>query len=252
MTGVVVIGLMSGTSVDGIDAAVLKTDGQNFQALGCPSVYDYRDETRDAIWTAVANPNALMRDESMRVNLDRLIAEDHARAVLKLIDADGFNPVLIGFHGQTIYHNPAGQIEHPLGRGTIQLGDASLLAQITNLPVVYDVRSADMAAGGEGAPLAPVFHAAVLGRLNVGLPAVLVNVGGIANLTWFDRISNTGFFIIFGIFNRAKKCGWPTCNQECQTFFWPAKGWWQFGAILNTNTCRCARSGINKSSTRIC
>ena len=186
MTGLVVIGLMSGTSVDGIDAAVLKTDGQNFQALGCPSVYDYRDETRDAIWTAVANPDAHVRDESMRVNLDRLIAEDHARAVLKLIDADGFNPTLIGFHGQTIYHNPAGRIEHPLGRDTIQLGNASLLAQITNLPVVYDMRSADMAAGGEGAPLAPVFHAAMLGRLNVGLPAVLVNVGGVANLTWFD------------------------------------------------------------------
>ena len=66
MMGLVVIGLMSGTSVDGIDAAVLKTDGSNFQALGCPSVYDYRDETRDAIWTAVANPDALMRDESAR------------------------------------------------------------------------------------------------------------------------------------------------------------------------------------------
>mgnify|MGYP001460538718 CR=1 FL=1 len=59
MTGLVVIGLMAGTSVDGIDAAVLQTDGRNFQALGCPSVYDYRDETRNAIWTAVANPDAL-------------------------------------------------------------------------------------------------------------------------------------------------------------------------------------------------
>ena len=186
MTGLVVIGLMSGTSVDGIDAAVLKTDGRNFQTLGYRSVYDYRNETRDAIWTAVANPDAHVRDESMRVNLDRLIAEDHARAVRKLVDANGFTPTLIGFHGQTIYHNPDGQIEHPLGRDTIQLGNASLLAQITNLPVVYDVRSADMAAGGQGAPLAPVFHAAMLSRLNVGLPAVLVNVGGVANLTWFD------------------------------------------------------------------
>ena len=122
---------------------------------------------------------------SPRVNLDRLIAEDHARAVLELIDAEGFNPTLIGFHGQTIYHNQLVKL-NTLGRDTIQLGNASLLAQITNLPVVYDVRNADMAAGGEGAPLAPVFHAAMLGRLNVGLPAVLVNVGGIANLTWFD------------------------------------------------------------------
>ena len=159
---------------------------KTFRHLVVPVFMTTEMKPKDAIWTAVANPDALMRDESMRVNLDRLIAEDHARAVLKLIDAGGFNPTLIGFHGQTIYHNPAGQIEHPLGRDTIQLGNASLLAQITNLPVVYDVRSADMAAGGEGAPLAPVFHAAMLGRLNVGLPAVLVNVGGIANLTWFD------------------------------------------------------------------
>ena len=159
---------------------------KTFRHLVVPVFMTTEMKQKDAIWTAVANPDALMRDEFMRVNLDRLIAEDHARAVLKLIDADGFNPTLIGFHGQTIYHNPAGQIEHPLGRDTIQLGNASLLAQITNLPVVYDVRSADMAAGGEGAPLAPVFHAAMLGRLNVGLPAVLVNVGGIANLTWFD------------------------------------------------------------------
>ena len=186
MTGLVVIGLMSGTSVDGIDAAVLKTDGHSFQALHSRSIFDYRNETRDAIWAAVADPDAHMRDGAMRVNLDRLIAEDHAHAVRKLIDAGGFSPALIGFHGQTIYHNSAGQSEHPLGRDTIQLGNASLLAKTTNLPVVYDVRSADMAAGGQGAPLAPVFHAAILGHLNVTLPAVLVNVGGVANLTWFD------------------------------------------------------------------
>ena len=188
MTESVVIGLMSGTSVDGIDAAVLKTDGNDFQALPCHNVYDYREETRQAIWAAVANPGAHMQDKAIRANLDRLIAEDHAHAVLQLIDAGGCTPALIGFHGQTIYHNPIGQNDHPLGRDTIQLGDAALLAQITNLPVVYDVRSADMAAGGQGAPLAPVFHAAMLDRLNVDLPAVLVNIGGVANLTWFDGL----------------------------------------------------------------
>ena len=177
---------MSGTSADGIDAAALDTDGNRFQALASHNVYDYRLETREAIWAAVADPHGLMSSESARCALERLIAEDHANAVLTLVDEGDFSPTLIGFHGQTIYHNPTNNTEHALGRDTIQLGDAALLAQLTNLPVVHDIRRADMAAGGQGAPLAPVFHAAMLARLAVDLPAVLVNIGGVANLTWFD------------------------------------------------------------------
>jgi anhydro-N-acetylmuramic acid kinase len=132
----------------------------------------------------VANGFDHMRDDTARQHLDRLIAEDHANAVLQLIASRNLSPTLIGFHGQTIYHNPTGDDGHPLGRTTIQLGDAALLAAKTGLPVVHDVRRADMAAGGQGAPLAPVFHAAMLARLAVDLPAVLVNIGGVANLTW--------------------------------------------------------------------
>ena len=130
-----------------------------------------------------------MRDDAARQHLDRLIAEDHANAVLQLIDSSNLSPTLIGFHGQTIYHNPTGDDGHPLGRTTIQLGDAALLAAKTGLPVVHDVRRADMAAGGQGAPLAPVFHAAMLARLAVDLPAVLVNIGGVANLTWVANLT---------------------------------------------------------------
>jgi anhydro-N-acetylmuramic acid kinase len=184
MAGSLVIGLMSGTSADGIDAAVLQTDGQRFQPTGCSGSFDYRAETRAGIWAAVANANDHMRDDTARQHLDRLIAEDHANAVLQLIASRNLSPTLIGFHGQTIYHNPTGDDGHPLGRTTIQLGDAALLAAKTGLPVVHDVRRADMAAGGQGAPLAPVFHAAMLARLAVDWPAVLVNIGGVANLTW--------------------------------------------------------------------
>ena len=175
---------MSGTSADGIDAATLQTDGQRFQRTGCSGSFDYRAETRAGIWAAVANGFDHMRDDTARQHLDRLIAEDHANAVLQLIASRNLSPTLIGFHGQTIYHNPTGDDGHPLGRTTIQLGDAALLAAKTGLPVVHDVRRADMAAGGQGAPLAPVFHAAMLARLAVDLPAVLVNIGGVANLTW--------------------------------------------------------------------
>ena len=183
-----VIGLMSGTSADGIDAAVLQTDGQTFQTTGCSGSFDYRPETRAGIWAAVANAYDHIHDDVARQHLDRLIAEDHANAVLQLIDSSNLSPTLIGFHGQTIYHNPTGDDGHPLGRTTIQLGDAALLAAKTGLPVVHDVRRADMAAGGQGAPLAPVFHAAMLARLAVDLPAVLVNIGGVANLTWVTNL----------------------------------------------------------------
>ena len=177
---------MSGTSADGIDATVLNTDGSRFQTLGFHKVCDYRYETRKAILSAMTDPLKHMRNVATRSNLDRLIAEEHARAVMELLELGDFTPKLIGFHGQTIYHNPKNHDGHPLGRDTIQLGDAALLAKLTNIPVVHDVRRADMIAGGQGAPLAPVFHAAMFRQLNMPLPAVLVNIGGIANLTWFD------------------------------------------------------------------
>ena len=208
MAGSLVIGLMSGTSADGIDVAVLQTDGQRFQPTGCSGSFDYRPETRAGIWAAVANANDHMRDAAARQHLDRLIAEDHANAVLQLIASRNLSPTLIGFHGQTIYHNPTGDDGHPLGRTTIQLGDAALLAAKTGLPVVHDVRRADMAAGGQGAPLAPVFHAAMLARLAVDWPAVLVNIGGVANLTWVN--DQTGVASQTGVEDGAGLIGFDT------------------------------------------
>jgi anhydro-N-acetylmuramic acid kinase len=208
MAGSLVLGLMSGTSADGIDAAVLQTDGQTFQTTDSSGSFDYRPETRAGIWAAVDNAYDHMRDDAARHHLDRLIAEDHAKAVLQLIDSSNLSPNLIGFHGQTIYHNPTGDDGHPLGRTTIQLGDAELLAAKTGLQVVHDVRRADMAAGGQGAPLAPVFHAAMLARLSVHFPAVLVNIGGVANLSWVAN--QTGGFSQTGMGGGAGVIGFDT------------------------------------------
>ena len=188
MQGWIVIGLMSGTSVDGIDGAVLETDGVKFRRLDCHGFFQYRDETRNGIWQAVANPRVHMADAVGRQTLDRYIAEDHAAAVQALIAGHNLSPTLIGFHGQTIYHNPGFDKADgdSLGRGTIQLGDADLLAWLCGIDVVHDVRRADMQAGGQGAPLAPVYHAALFTQMGLSLPAIMVNVGGVANLTWLD------------------------------------------------------------------
>ena len=150
MTGWTVIGLMSGTSVDGIDAAVLQTDGTGFVRTGVAGFYPYQPATCDAIWRAVGDPIAHMEDSRSRQNLDRMIASDHAAAVNALRAKTARTIDLIGFHGQTIFHDPtrtdgAGR-PHPFA--TIQLGDAAHLANLTGIDVVFDVRRADIEAGG--------------------------------------------------------------------------------------------------------
>lgn len=187
MIALTVIGLMSGTSADGIDAALLESDGRQFRRLGFEGVFPYRFETKTRIWQAMADPIGHVKDRLAHQQLGRLIAEDHATAVRALLTKSGLRPNLIGFHGQTIYHNPAGIASGAttLDHATIQLGDAALLAKLTGIDVVYDVRRADIAAGGQGAPLAPVYHKAVFDSLGTDLPAVLVNIGGVANITFY-------------------------------------------------------------------
>jgi len=179
-----IIGLMSGTSADGIDAAVLITDGVRVRRTGICGHFEYRQDTRQAIRACCADPAMFLADAAARTSLDTAIAVDHAAAVQALCAAFGDRIDLIGFHGQTVYHNARADTAHPLGRQTIQLGDAYCLATATSINVVHNVRQADMDAGGEGAPLAPIYHAAVFDSMQIDLPAVLVNIGGVANLTY--------------------------------------------------------------------
>ena len=178
------IGLMSGTSLDGVDAAWLTTDGERIGELGPALTIPYDDALRSALRTILDRAPGLPEDDPMLARAVARLTEYHARAVAAL----GRPADLIGFHGQTILHQPN-------RRRTWQVGDAPLLARLIGLPVAFDFRSTDVAAGGQGAPLVPVFHAAMARGLE--RPLAVLNIGGVANVTWIgpaDRLvaSDTG------------------------------------------------------------
>ena len=170
------IGLMSGTSLDGVDAAWLETDGERVGEMGPRLTLPYDARLRSDLRRLLDHAPTLAADDRRVKTAAVRLTEYHVRAVA----AVGRPADLIGFHGQTILHQPArGQPD--LGR-TWQIGDATLLAWRTGVRVAWDFRSADVAAGGEGAPLASVFHAALAGALR--RPVAVLNIGGVANVTW--------------------------------------------------------------------
>ncbi len=169
-----VVGLMSGTSMDGIDAALLRTDGRDrVEALSFLTIpYDdgFRARLRGCLGsTDGGEPVA---------SVERELTDAHADAVRRLLDRAGVAPAdveLIGFHGHTIHHDPDRRI-------TRQIGDGARLAAATGIAVVDDFRSADVAAGGQGAPLVPLFHRALAHGLP--RPLAILNIGGVANVSW--------------------------------------------------------------------
>src|ERR1700722_17613675 len=164
------IGLMSGTSLDGVDAAWLETDGETVTAFGPTLTIPYDAALRRDLRALLDRAPGLAPNDPALASAVARLTECHIQAVKALErPAD-----LIGFHGQTILHQPD-------RRRTWQVGDAALLARETGVPVAYDFRSADVAAGGEGAPLAPVYHAALARELTK--PLAVLNIGGGANLT---------------------------------------------------------------------
>jgi anhydro-N-acetylmuramic acid kinase len=171
-----VIGLMSGTSLDGVDAAWLETDGERIGALGPRLTLPYDARLRSDLRHMLDHAPKLSADDRRVKSVAARLTEYHAHAVAAL----GRPADLIGFHGQTILHQPS---RHQPERGrTWQIGDAAWLAWRTGVRVAWDFRSADIAAGGEGAPLAPAFHAALAGALP--RPVAVLNIGGVANVTW--------------------------------------------------------------------
>lgn len=166
-----VIGLMSGTSLDGVDAALIETDGIRVQGFGPALTLPYDASLRAGLRDLLDRAGRIDGSDPDLLRLERQLTDVHAAAVRAL----GTGAELIGFHGQTILHRPA------RGR-TWQIGDAARLARETGISVAYDFRSADVAAGGEGAPLVPAYHAALAKDLE--RPVAVLNLGGVANLTW--------------------------------------------------------------------
>lgn len=172
------IGLMSGTSMDGIDVALIETDGQSIERFGAFGSYSYPPELRTRLQGVIGHPPD--NNEQLR-QLEADITDAHAEAVESFANNEGVvlaDVELLGLHGQTVYHDPQNGL-------TCQLGDGKRLAERLRIPVVNDFRSADVAAGGEGAPFAPLFHAALAKDLET--PLCVLNLGGVGNLSWIGR-----------------------------------------------------------------
>jgi anhydro-N-acetylmuramic acid kinase len=180
-----VIGLMSGTSLDGVDAALLDTDGMDIARPGPSLTIPYNKETRALLKAALDAARHVAEGAPVPHSIrdaERLLTEAHAEAVKALLAKAGLATdqiALIGFHGQTILHRPA---QH----WTWQIGNGALLARLTGIDVINDFRSADVKAGGQGAPLVPLYHAALARKSSLPSPLVLVNVGGVANVTYIS------------------------------------------------------------------
>jgi anhydro-N-acetylmuramic acid kinase len=179
------LGLMSGTSMDGISVAMLDTDGESQAVRGPSMTFPYNSEQRGAIVEAMALASSCQkRDErpGLMPVTEKLLTELHAAAVSAFLRQKSIprsSIEVIGFHGQTIIHRPEAGL-------TMQLGDGALLAELTALPVVYDLRARDVSAGGQGAPLVPVYHRALMSA-RPERPVAIVNIGGVSNVTWIGR-----------------------------------------------------------------
>lgn len=184
------LGLMSGTSLDGVDAALLKTDGESILEFGPSAEMPYHEGA--ANWAMEVTRNwslyrQRVRGDDMAVellNAENEVIRNHAAAVAGVLTRPKYLvqpplPDVIGFHGQTVAHSPA-------NGWTWQIGDGGALARALNRTVVWDFRTADVMAGGEGAPLAPFFHFALARHIGATEPVVFLNIGGVANVTWVD------------------------------------------------------------------
>lgn len=179
------IGLMSGTSLDGIDVAALRSDGLQLSGTGPAETFPYDPGLREAVRAVLG-----CTDAEVLAPVAAALTEAHAVAVERFLARHGLAPAevtVVGFHGHTVHHAP----EQGL---TVQIGDGPALAARLGIDVVYDFRTADMRAGGQGAPLVPIFHAALAAAPEIARerPLAILNLGGVANVTYLGPAGNGG------------------------------------------------------------
>jgi anhydro-N-acetylmuramic acid kinase len=180
------IGLMSGTSLDGVDVAMIETDGEAIGAFGPSGYRPYADHERELLLDALAAGKSLTRRTDrpqVLAEAEAFVTRVHAETVSGFLQDNGIDPgtvAVVGFHGQTVLHKPEARL-------TVQIGDGPMLADALGLPVAHDFRAADVEAGGQGAPIVPVYHRALAQGLARPHPVAVLNVGGVANVTYVNE-----------------------------------------------------------------
>jgi anhydro-N-acetylmuramic acid kinase len=185
MTMLSAMGLLRGTSFEGVEGALINTYGYAIGRLGPTGYRAYSDRERTALRRAMASAANLVdrnqRSEAL-IEAEAVLTAAHVEAVESFLTAQGMaasDVAVIGVHGQTVVHQPGRLL-------TVQLGDGGTISKRLGIPVVYDFRAADVAAGGQGAPMVPVFHRAMVKMLERPHPVGVLNLGGVANVTVVD------------------------------------------------------------------
>ena len=176
------LGLMSGTSGDGVDASLINSDGDTNYKEEINKYFKYENNFSQKIHSLKDKINTVADLETYSTELKALEKEltiFHSKVVMDIVKNTKIKIDFVGFHGQTIFHDPSKKISK-------QIGDGKLLSQLTQTTVVYNFRQNDIQNGGEGAPLAPIFHKALVKKIKSELPVCILNIGGISNITIID------------------------------------------------------------------
>jgi anhydro-N-acetylmuramic acid kinase len=173
------IGTMSGTSCDGVDVSFIRTDGNKIYHIGASSYLKYPTSLQKNIAALIKSPHSA--DLELLLETSNSITKLHAIAIKENLEANDLQASdvdLIGFHGQTIYHNPKKKL-------TLQIGNPQLLSSLSGIEVMFDFRNKNIAQGGEGAPLAQIYHRILCRDLKK--PIAVLNIGGVSNVTYIDK-----------------------------------------------------------------
>lgn len=169
------IGLMSGTSLDGVDIALIKTDGVDVYEYGRAYTVPYEEKLRESLRSVLGIRPDTPENVARLTLVENNLTAFHAEIVKEFLEGEDEPVDIIGFHGHTVCHDPKNRYTH-------QIGDGQMLADLTGVRVVNRFRNADVCAGGQGAPLVPIYHAALCAEME--RPVAVLNIGGVSNITW--------------------------------------------------------------------